>query len=46
MRVQMIENSIEVVGYLGGQLDPCHPQRASFRAVGRLAFLPASRFSR
>ena len=46
---KVIEDAFEVVGDLGGlggQRDRGHDQRASLRAKGRLAALPATRASR
>jgi len=43
---EMIEDAIEVILNLRNQLDPGHPQRASFFATGRATVFPAIRSSR
>ena len=43
---EMIEDAIEVILNLRNQLDPGHPQRASFLASGRATVFPAIRSSR
>src|SRR6266571_3665334 len=43
---EMIEDAIEVILNLTSQLDPGHPQRASFLATGRATVFPAIRSSR
>src|ERR1700693_1893244 len=43
---EMIENAIEVTLDLRSQLDPSHPQPASFLALGRATVFPAIRLSR
>jgi len=43
---KVVEDAVEIVGNFRGQLDPRHSYRASFLAIGRRTFLPATRFSR
>ena len=43
---EMVENTVEVLGDFGGQLDASHAQRAIFLALGRGGLLPATRSSR
>src|SRR6266851_3753867 len=43
---EMIEDAIEVILDFRSQLDPGHPQRASFLATGRARVFPAIRSSR
>ncbi len=43
---EMLEDAIEVILNLRSQLDPGHPQRASFLATGRARVFPAIRSSR
>ena len=43
---QVVENALEVFGNFRGQFDARHAQRASLRAEGRRAGVPARRASR
>ena len=43
---EMLEDTIEVILDPRSQLDPGHPQRASFLATGRATIFPAIRSSR
>ena len=43
---KVVEDALEILSNLRRQFDGRHRQRASFRATGRLAVLPATRASR
>ena len=43
VRLQVLKDSLEVFADIDGELDPCHGQRESLRALGFFALFPVAR---